>query len=629
MKKQKLFMPAMALLISFAMALATTPFAFASEYDASGATSFNFSDSGIAVTEGSYTGYSVDGTALTINGAGTYLVSGSCSDGSITVKKGTTGVTLVLNGLTLTSSDTAPIACNKSSEVTIVAASGTTNTLTDSAYNNDDIYTDNTNAENAVIKCKDGSQVTICGGGTLNINANGKNGIKSGATTETEGEAWLLIQGSVLNISATVNDAINAEQLLTITGGTITISAAEDAIHSDYVLNIGSEGTAGPKINITNCYEGLEAATLNVYSGDITIHSVDDCMNAANADLTNYAFSINIAGGTLYMDTTSGDGIDSNGTLTISGGTTEVWTASTADNQPLDADGSISITGGTVIGAGGSSGMGTNLSASQGYVVFGSSGMGGGMGGMRPGQPGQSGSSVNIASGSEITVKDSSGNTVYSGTAPCNLRYVIFSSTDLTSGNTYTLYSGTSSVASATAQGESGSSGGGPSTPGGRPEDTDTSSEDTDITSEDTDTTSEDTDTTSEDTDTTSEDTDTTSEDTDTTSEDTDTSSEDTDTSSEDTDTASEDTDTSSEDTDTASEDTDTSSEDTDTPNDVKLGDLDENGVIDIADVVLMRAGIVGNIKFTENQRKAADVTCEGDINITDVVVVRNMIVNG
>ena len=87
-----------------------------------------------------------------------------------------------MDGLTLTSSDTAPIACNKSSEVTIVAASGTTNTLTDSAQSNDNSYPDNEKTENAVIKCKDGSDVTICGSGTLNITATGKNGIKSGAT---------------------------------------------------------------------------------------------------------------------------------------------------------------------------------------------------------------------------------------------------------------------------------------------------------------------------------------------------------------------------------------------------------------------------------------------------------------
>lgn len=58
---------------------------------------------------------------------------------------------------------TAPIACGKSLGVNIVAASGATNTLTDSIYNNDDNYPDNENAENAVIKCKSDGQVTITG----------------------------------------------------------------------------------------------------------------------------------------------------------------------------------------------------------------------------------------------------------------------------------------------------------------------------------------------------------------------------------------------------------------------------------------------------------------------------------
>ena len=86
-------------------------------------------------------------------------------------------MTLVLNGLSLTSLTTAPIACNKSAEVNIVVAPGTTNTLTDSAQNNDDNYPDNGDAENAVIKCKDGSQVTISGSGTLVVNAKG-NGLE-------------------------------------------------------------------------------------------------------------------------------------------------------------------------------------------------------------------------------------------------------------------------------------------------------------------------------------------------------------------------------------------------------------------------------------------------------------------
>ena len=80
------------------------------------------------------------------------------------LKKGTTGVRLILSGLSLTSADTAPITCNKSGEVVIVAADGTENVLTDAA-SNDESNSGNENAENAVIKCKDGSAVTLCGAG--------------------------------------------------------------------------------------------------------------------------------------------------------------------------------------------------------------------------------------------------------------------------------------------------------------------------------------------------------------------------------------------------------------------------------------------------------------------------------
>lgn len=79
---------------------------------------FTFTDSGVTAAGETDTGYEIDGTALTITSSGTYTVSGSCADGSIKVKKSTTGVTLVLDGLTLTSENTAAITCGKSSEVT-------------------------------------------------------------------------------------------------------------------------------------------------------------------------------------------------------------------------------------------------------------------------------------------------------------------------------------------------------------------------------------------------------------------------------------------------------------------------------------------------------------------------------
>lgn len=532
MKSRKTISITLALITALFAVMSCIPTALAAEYQANGATYFTFTDGGVTVSEGTYDGYKIEGTSLTINDSGTYVLSGSCADGSVKVKRGTTGVTLVLSGLTLTSSTTAPIACNKSTEVRIIVASGSVNTLTDSAKNNDDNYPDNTYAENAVIKCKDGSQVTLSGSGTLNITANGKSGIKSGATTDEEGEARMTISDLTLNITASVNDAINAEQLLNVTSGNITISAGDDAIHSDYILNIGSENGEGPVINIKNCHGGLEAATLNVYSGNITIHASDDCLNAANSDLSGYAFSLNIYGGTLVMDTTSGDGVDSNGSLTISGGTLVVWSANTADNQPLDADGTITISGGTVLAAGGSNGMGMNLSASQPYVIYGSaSGMGSGMGGnFFPGGgrgngnfpdrsdqsgdipsppnggftgdmpsphngdfsgdiptppsggfsgdtndtkggftggnpyggfPGNAGSSVSISSGSTITLKDSSGNTVYSGEALCSASVLIFSSSALENGETYTLYVNNTETGTATASADgSGSTGG-------------------------------------------------------------------------------------------------------------------------------------------------------------------------
>ena len=209
----------------------------------------------------------------------------------------------------------------------------------------------NENAENAVIKCKDGSLVTLCGDGELTITANGKNGIKSGATTDEDGEASLTIRDLTLNIDAPVNDAINAEQLLNVESGTLTIDAADDAIHCDLVLNIGADGTDGPTIDITNCCEGLEGAELNVCSGDITINASDDCLNAANSDLTDYDFTMSISGGTIDACSSAGDGFDSNGDLTITGDTVIVWTANTADNEPLDADGNAVYSGTARCGA--------------------------------------------------------------------------------------------------------------------------------------------------------------------------------------------------------------------------------------------------------------------------------------
>lgn len=231
-------------------------------------------------------------------------------------------------------------------------------------------------------------------------------------------------------------------------------------------MDIGAEGTDGPTIAIAEACEGIEAAALSIRSSDISIVCTDDCLNAANSDLANYDFAINISGGTIVAYTTAGDGFDSNGSLTISGG---------------------------------SAGMGMNLSTTQAYVTFGSAGISGTgnmggqpgcFGGMQPplngGQPksdfkvsgnfqpsddfrpgdmtsnnsmSSGGSAPSdgfgaslISAGSIMTILDPSGSTVYSGEAACRAAFVFFSSADLNTDKTYTLSADSISAATATAQ---------------------------------------------------------------------------------------------------------------------------------------------------------------------------------
>mgnify|MGYP000037149974 CR=1 FL=1 len=333
-------------------------------------------------------------TALSVSGAGVYALSGRCADGSVKVEAQTEDVVLLLDGLTLTSADTAPIVCGESTGVTIAVVDGTENTLTDSEANDPDNAADNENAEKAVVKCKDGSQVVLCGGGALTVNARGKNGIKSGTALDDR-DASLTIRELTLNIEALVNDAINAEQRLKVESGKLTIAAGEDAIHCDMELNIGAEGTTGPAITVSTCSEGLEGAVLNIHSGNMDITSTDDCLNAANSDLGDYAFEINISGGT------------------------------------------ITISGGTVLAAGGSSSMGMNLEAAQPCVIYGSTGFGG--------MPGSTQSSL-IAADADFTIEDADGNAVYSGTARCGANFILFSSADVVADSAYTLKAGDSST---------------------------------------------------------------------------------------------------------------------------------------------------------------------------------------
>ena len=111
---------------------------------------------------------------------------------------------------------------------------------------------------------------------------------------------------------------------------------------------------------------------------------------------------------------TNGDGIDSNDTINLIGGTLEVYTPSQGDGDPLDAERGTYFKGATVLAVG-HLGMAQSYSATTPYVTFGSAGGMGGTGG--------TGGQTNlVTAGSTIRITDGSGNVLYSAKAVRNAR---------------------------------------------------------------------------------------------------------------------------------------------------------------------------------------------------------------
>ncbi len=277
---------------------------------------------------------------VNISEAGTYVVTGSATDGNITVKKGTSDVVLILSDLDLTSTTGATLSVNKNAEVQLVIEGNVT--LTDNENPYDEESTDEAVADaydGAAITIKAGSQVYMTGDGTLTLNGNAKNGIK--ATDDTS----LVIDDVTLNINA-ANDGINGNFDVTILSGDVSISAGDDAIHADHILTMGDQETGdGPTIKVTQSTEGLEGTVVNIFGGDIDITSSDDAINAANKDGAyegELDYSINMTGGDVTINS-QGDGIDSNGNVNLVDGSANINSSATGGEAGIDYDGDLYV----------------------------------------------------------------------------------------------------------------------------------------------------------------------------------------------------------------------------------------------------------------------------------------------
>lgn len=155
----------------------------------------------------------------------------------------------------------------------------------------------------------------------------------------------LIIIGGTFNINSN-DDAITSKGNLIINDGVFTISSGDDAIHAEYVTTI-----KGGNINIDKCYEGIEGASVEIYSGTINIVSTDDGINAANGDLYNYDYHIYIANGDITVNA-QGDGVDSNGWIKMEDGTLTIFGPTSGANGSLDSETGVLILGGTVLAVG-------------------------------------------------------------------------------------------------------------------------------------------------------------------------------------------------------------------------------------------------------------------------------------
>ena len=177
-------------------------------------------------------------------------------------------------------------------------------------------------------------------------------GIKAGAL--------LAITGGVFELD-TCDDALHSNTNIVISNGEFNIATGDDGAHADETLQV-----EGGKIHITKSYEGLEGLYIVITGGEIDITASDDGLNAAGgADGSGFGRpgmgmfgegegEVTISGGVITMEA-GGDGLDSNGNLTINGGTVMVFGPTSGANGVLDFGGTFNLNGGTLLAAGTSS----------------------------------------------------------------------------------------------------------------------------------------------------------------------------------------------------------------------------------------------------------------------------------
>lgn len=336
---------------------------------------------------------------------------------------------VVINSGTITITATGPAGRGVSADGNIIINSGT---LAITCSGNGGTYTNELGVLDAYAgHCvnTDGN-VNILGGNiTLNNSGSGGKGINVDVdfqigTSSTQPTINIITTGQKIYIGPdnyAEAKAITADSTIRIYNCDITITSADDGIKSKDSLIINN-GT----INITQSYEGLETPNLIINGGDISVVSSDDGLNTTYGvdGEFNDGSKLIMNGGYVFVSSTQGDAIDGNGDIYFNGGVTVAHGPQSSPEVGIDANGGIFVNGGFLVVSGTNSNMteGPSQSSTQRSVLCKRTQV--------------------LTAGTLFNIQDLSGNSLITFAPIRNYYSIIFSSSQLTGGSQYRIYTG-------------------------------------------------------------------------------------------------------------------------------------------------------------------------------------------
>lgn len=233
----------------------------AGTYEESGAVYVTLSGDGIT---GETDGVAINGQTVTITAEGTYIFSGTLSEGQIVVDADNAKVQIVFDNVDITCASSAAVYVKSAEKVFVTLAEGSQNTL----RNTDEYVAVDDNNIDAVIFAK--SDLTLNGTGSLTIVSAEGHGIVS--------KDDLKITGGIYDITA-AGHTLSGKDSVRIADGTFILTAEKDGIHAE---NADDE----------------EKGYIYIVDGDFTITSDGDGMDASNiVQIEDGTFDITAGGG--------------------------------------------------------------------------------------------------------------------------------------------------------------------------------------------------------------------------------------------------------------------------------------------------------------------------------------------